>query len=118
MTDFTVIEATPPGGGAFLTIDDTARVDVEIAATGLQGPAGPQGPKGDPGAPGGTRFVYTRDTPAAVWTIQHNLGYEPVFSTVVAGGEDVTAGVDIFHIDSNTLTITFSEPVSGKAAFL
>lgn len=125
MTDFTVIETTQ---GITITIDDdtgqtvivetTPTVDLEVSATGIQGPPGPQGEAGPAGAPGGTRYNHTQTSPAPVWTVQHNLGYEPLFATVVINGEDVTDGSDIFHIDTNNLTVSFSEPVAGKAAFL
>lgn len=78
---------------------------------------GPQGPQGPPGSIGGTRHVHTQNTAAGVWTVNHGLGYEPLFSTVIVDGTDVTDGVDIFHINLNSLTISFSQPVSGKAAF-
>lgn len=78
---------------------------------------GPQGPQGPPGSVGGTRYVHTQNTPASVWSVNHDLGYEPLFATVVVDGTDVTDGVDIFHIDPSNLTISFSQPVSGKAAF-
>lgn len=78
---------------------------------------GPQGPQGPPGSIGGTRYVHTQSTAASVWSVNHALGYEPVFSTVIVGGTDVTDGVDIFHVDLNNLTISFNQPVSGKAAF-
>lgn len=125
MTDFTVIEVTQgvtiditETGGQVVTVEATPTVHLDVATTGLQGATGPQGPIGTPGAPGGTRFPYTQTTPAAVWSVQHNLGYKPVFSTVIVGGTDVTDGADIFHIDTNTLTVSFSTPTTGEAAFL
>jgi hypothetical protein len=88
---------------------------VSVAAPGPPGPAGLQGP---PGVPGGSRFNYEQATPAAVWVIEHNLGYKPLFATVIVAQVDVTDGVEIFHIDDNNLTISFSQPVAGEAAFL
>lgn len=125
MTDSTVIEVRDTvtvditeTGGQVVTVEATPTVHVDITTSGIQGPPGPQGPTGEPGAPGGTRFTHTQANPAPVWSVQHNLGYEPVFSTVVIDGTDVTDGADIFHIDTSNLTISFSEPVAGKAAFL
>lgn len=80
--------------------------------------AGPQGPQGPPGSPGGSRYIHTQDIPASVWSVQHNLGYEPLFATVTVNDEDVTWAVDIVHADLNNLTVQFSQPTTGKAAFL
>lgn len=82
------------------------------------GPQGPQGPAGPAGAPGGSRYTHTQTTPASVWMVNHNLGYEPLFCTVIVGDEDITWAVDITHTGLNTLTVGFSQPVAGKAAFL
>lgn len=79
---------------------------------------GPQGPAGPPGAPGGSRYVHTQITPVLAWIVNHGLGYEPISSTVIVDGTDVTDGVDIFHVDVNNLTVLFSQPAAGKAAFL
>lgn len=122
MTDVVIVDVTrgvtvdiTETSGTVVTVEATPTVQLDISTTGLQGPPGPQGPVG---APGGSRFNFDQAAPAPVWSVQHNLGYEPLFTTVVVDGTDVTDGVDIFHIDDSNLTISFSEPVAGKAAFL
>lgn len=88
---------------------------LEFASSGPQGIPGPAGPTG---APGGSRYTHTQNTPASVWTVQHDLGYEPLFATVIVADEDITWAVEILHVDLNMLTVNFSQPVAGKAAFL
>lgn len=69
--------------------------------------AGPQGPQGPPGATSYYRHV--QSTPAAVWTIPHNLGYKP--GGIYAEDSAHTQFIGrITHIDGNTLTI---EPFVG-----
>lgn len=79
---------------------------------------GPQGPRGPAGVAGGSRYIHTQTNPALVWVVQHDLGYEPLFATVVVDDEDVSWAVDIVHAGVNTLTVQFSQAESGKAAFL
>lgn len=104
--------ATPAGANSVVSPVDRYAV---VSAPGPQGPPGPTGPTG---APGGSRYNHEQATPATVWVVQHNLGYEPLFTTVIVEGTDVTDGVDIFHIDANNMTIRFSQAVTGKAAVL
>lgn len=85
---------------------------VRVTSPGPQGIPGMQGPPGNPGAPGGSRFTHVQAVAASVWSITHNLGYTP-HTTVRIAGEDVSAGSDIFHIDLNNMTISFSTPLAG-----
>jgi hypothetical protein len=64
---------------------------------------------------GDKNYVYTQSTPAASWTVSHNLGKRPAV-VVVDSAEDVVYG-DIQYIDDNTVTLTFSGAFSGKAYF-
>jgi head-tail adaptor len=75
-------------------------------------PPGPQGPPGPTGAAAQT-FTFDQNTPAAAWTIVHNLGRFPAV-TVVDSSEREVEG-DVAYIDSNRLTVTFSAPFSGVA---
>lgn len=122
MTDFTVIEVSDTltidiieAGGRTLTVEATPTVQLDVNTAGIQGPPGPQGPVG---APGGSRYNHDQAAPAPVWTVQHNLGYQPLFATVIVDGTDVTDGTDIFHVDTDSLTISFSAPTTGRAAFI
>ena len=64
---------------------------------------------------GDKNYVHTQSTPAASWTVSHNLGKRPAV-VVVDSAEDVVYG-DIQYIDDNTITLTFSGAFSGKAYF-
>lgn len=119
MSDFTIVDVTQPlvvditepGGGRTLTVEATPRIDVEVATTGLQGPAGPQGPTGPAG---GDVVIYDRaGVPATQWIITHNLGRLAHVTVVLDTGEEITTDVD--QSDPNTCTIVFAQPTSGKA---
>lgn len=60
-------------------------------------------------------YVHTQGTPAAVWSVTHNLGKRPSV-TIVDTAENVVYG-DIKYINNNTITLTFSSAFSGKAYF-
>ena len=64
---------------------------------------------------GDKNYVHTQSTPAATWTVSHNLGKRPAV-VVVDSAEDVVYG-DIQYINDNTVTLTFSGAFSGKAYF-
>jgi hypothetical protein len=101
--------------------------------TGTQGPkgdTGSQGAKGDKGDTGATgpqgpagtltnfdinlvSFVYEKRSNGNVWTIPHNLNFMPNVTVIDYGGNNVEC--DIQHVNSNSLTLTFSEAVSGHA---
>lgn len=58
-------------------------------------------------------FVFTQDTPSAVWNINHNLGKFP--SVSVVNINNVLLYGQVTYIDSNNITIEFSAGFSGKA---
>jgi hypothetical protein len=61
----------------------------------------------------GTSFVWTQSDESSVWTINHNLGYVPNIFTEDEDGVDILGVVNILNV--NTVRITFSAPISGKA---
>lgn len=65
--------------------------------------------------PQGKNYVYTQDcnNPQAVWTIIHNLGFVPNVFIEDCTGCDIEGVVTV--IDNNSLVITFTQPVAGKA---
>jgi hypothetical protein len=103
--------------------------EVKIAASGPQGVQGPTGPTGTQGPTGPTgpagpgvtvaeiiaATAYTHNQPAAtdVWSITHNLGFYPNVTVFDSAGTMVEGAV--LHNDENSLTITFSAQISGKA---
>lgn len=58
-------------------------------------------------------FIFTQDTPANPWIVNHNLNKFPSATMVLSTGQVGIA--DIVYIDANNLTITFSGDESGKA---
>ena len=83
-----------------------------IGPTGFTGPTGPVGPVGPPGA-SGAGFVYLQPIPSLVWTINHNLGFEPSVSITDVFGAFVEA--EVLNVSTNVTVITFLAPLSGKA---
>ena len=68
----------------------------------------------DVSAGGGDKnFVFTQGTPAAVWTVDHNLNKFPSVSVVNSFNEQVYGKVD--YINKNKLTVTFAAGFSGFA---
>ncbi len=65
------------------------------------------------GGGGSTHQAITFSSPNTTWTINHNLGLYPSVTTVDSSG-DVIIG-EVSYTNNNTIVITFSEAVSGKA---
>lgn len=83
------------------------------SGVGPQGPPGPVGPPGPAGSGGDLSYVHNQAVPAAVWTVNHNLGKRPSVTVEDSAGTDVVGEVD--HVNANTLTITFTAGFSGTA---
>jgi hypothetical protein len=58
-------------------------------------------------------FVFTQTVPAAVWTINHNLGTFPSVTLTDPSGNVIMAQVQ--YVNSNQVVVTFSQPVAGVA---
>lgn len=71
--------------------------------------------QGSPGPPGDASAFYkhTQNTPSAMWTIVHNLNFEPQTQVFSLGGVRVEAFVQ--NLSLNTTQIIFSSPFSGYA---
>jgi hypothetical protein len=96
---------------------------------GKDGKPGTPGRPGAPGAPGiGLRgrpgqdgtdgegdggYDFTQSTPAAIWTIAHNLGRRPAVQTFSTGGVEFEGQVT--HLSDNVLQIDFNIAVAGTA---
>lgn len=65
------------------------------------------GQKGDPGQVA----TFSFSTPAATWTVRHNLGRNPEVQVLV-GEEEVIA--DVEFPDVNTVVVTHSSPRVGS----
>jgi len=106
--------------GYIYYVEDTGHVWTWHAAEGTD-PAywedlgsfrGDPGPEGPPG-PGALAVVFTQSSPAAVWTVAHNLGSYPSVTVVDTGGTVVDP--DVHYNDQNTLTIVFGSATTGRA---
>lgn len=91
--------------------NDTSDVRVGSEKTVVVG-TGTVGPQGIPGAAAGT-FVFTQDSPSALWTIAHELGAFPNVTVVDTLSRQVEA--DIVYVDANTVTAGFANPATGQA---
>ena len=76
MTDVVEVDTGPDA-----VIDVTAGSPVQVIDVVDTGPPGPPGPPGGPGPQGprgdGNAYAHTQSIPATVWTITHNLTYDP-----------------------------------------
>ena len=61
-------------------------------------------------------FLYTQNTPAATWTIYHNLGRFPAAIKTIIGG--VEWETDEECPDKNTIVITWATPQKGRVEIL
>ena len=59
-------------------------------------------------------YTHLQSTPAATWTINHNMDKYPSVSVVTSAG-DIVGGAEVNYINKNKLTISFSAAFSGKA---
>lgn len=64
--------------------------------------------------PANTFFNYTQLTPAATWTITHNLGRFPAVTVVDSAGSVVEGEID--YVSDSQVVLTFSAPFSGNAS--
>ena len=65
------------------------------------------------GIPSLTTFIYTQNSVSSTWTITHNLGFYPNVLTQDSAGTTIEGSV--VYTSLNSLTITFSVALTGKA---
>lgn len=73
----------------------------------------------DGGAPGGGSFEpieHVQSAPAALWTINHNLGRLVGVEVMNAAGDTVAA--DIARLTANQVRILFATPQIGRALII
>ena len=86
------------------------------AASTVTGPTGAVGATGATGPTGPSQvlsYVHTQGITSAVWTVNHNLNFYP--NVTVQDSSKKTVEGDVNYTDSNALTISFVNAVSGKA---
>lgn len=76
-----------------------------------------QGPAGAPAntGPGGSdaHYVHQQNTPAATWTINHNLGKRPAIQVFDSAGQECEGLLT--HVTLAQAVVEFSAPFSGVA---
>lgn len=58
-------------------------------------------------------FVFSQDTPALMWVINHNMGRVPGVFAEDLSGNDISGVIEV--VDSNNIRILFSSAIAGKA---
>lgn len=79
---------------------------------------GPQGPSGLSGIQESeivplVSYRHIQGAVSALWSITHNLNFHPNVTVFDSAGSMVEGTVT--HVNQASLTITFSDPISGKA---
>lgn len=92
------------------TIVVTTETSVDVITDAEQGPRGIQG---IPGPAGGATYTHTQATPAAVWTVAHNLGRWPSVAVTDHLGNLIEP--DVKYLDSNIVQVTHGAPFIGVA---
>ena len=80
--------------------------NVTIAAPGPQGPAGTF-------AVGDVAYTHTQAVSSSTWTINHNLGFNPVAVVLDSGGTQCEGSIAYPSI--NQMVITFTGAFTGVA---
>jgi hypothetical protein len=88
--------------GQVITVETRAP---RMVSVGVQGPPGINGDSL-------SDFNQTFLSPLLQWTINHNLGREPLVSVKTVGGMEVLG--DVIHISPNQLLVNFAEPMAGR----
>jgi hypothetical protein len=73
---------------------------------------GPQGPAGAFSV-GSVSYTHIQNTPSATWTINHNLGFNPV--PVILDSAGTQCEGTLTYITLNTMTLTFTSAFAGTA---
>lgn len=94
-------------------------VDVTVGVPGIQGPPGPAGEDGQDGVTtiiyeGGAAYHrHQQDTPAAVWSIPHPLGYRPTVTVSDTAGTVIEG--DVRYLSDSLVEVSFSVAFTGVA---
>jgi hypothetical protein len=73
------------------------------------------GPQGAPGvfSPGDVAYTHTQSVSSATWTINHNLGFNPVAVVLDSGGTQCEGAVS--YPTTNQMVIVFTGAFTGIA---
>jgi hypothetical protein len=101
MSDIIVVQPVTPN----ITVEPIIPV-VEITAPG---------PQGQPGqfTPADIAYTHTQAVSSAIWTINHNLGFNPVAVVLDSGGTQCEGSITYPTV--NQMVITFTGAFTGVA---
>lgn len=85
---------------------------IVVSAPGPQGPAGLSGVQNDE-VVGLVSYRHQQGAVSNLWSINHNLNFHPNVTIYDSGGSMVEGTVN--HINAVSLTVSFSDPISGVA---
>lgn len=83
-------------------------VDAKVILTKVQ-----QGPPGPPGTSAAASHEHQQTTPAAAWTVNHNLGFKPAVTLLSVGGREMLG--EVIHTSTNQFIAYFDAPLAGIA---
>ena len=89
-----------PGAGSVKVSEVAKPAVIQVGITGPQGPAHQV-------------YLHAQATPAATWTINHNLGLKPDIALIDAGGNEVEGA--ILHTSDNQAVASFAVAIAGTA---
>lgn len=96
----TTVTVTQPVAAALVSVDPGPSVTLEV---GIRGPSGLEA----------SAFTFTQPTPATTWTVNHNLGREPLSVRVLTtGGIEMEA--QITQTSSNQLVVSLASAQVGR----
>lgn len=84
----------------------------ELVATRNPGTGGGGGPVVPGNAEG---YLHIQNIASAVWSIPHNQATDLVLTQVYTTGGDLIIPDEITLVDINTVEITFTSPITGRA---
>lgn len=96
--DGTINNIKLKGKGNFIDVSQTLTNQVDFEVVNI---------------PTDANFIFNQSIPSTTWTITHNLG--KFCSVEVVSASNIIKYGNVTYINSNSLTITFSAPFSGKA---
>ena len=58
-------------------------------------------------------YIHNQLSSSSIWTINHNLGFNPSVEILSDGGMEIEG--EVIHTNSNQVVINFSIPITGSA---
>lgn len=96
--DGTLVDLVANDTGELIAADEELRAQVVALASAVLAP---------------NHYLHFQATPEVVWTITHNLGFNPGVTVVDSTGRQVEG--DVVHLSANTVEISFTAAFAGSA---